>query len=127
MNFIDVYNRTGLYKSELPYTLGLEGAGHVEALGAGVTELRAGDHVAWTSVRGSYATHVIARPRDLVNVPAGVDSLRAAAVMLQGLTAHYLSRGARGSSNADSVACFTPRRAGSASSSARSRTASGSR
>jgi NADPH2:quinone reductase len=92
VNFIDVYNRTGLYKAPLPLTLGKEGAGEVEALGAGVTELRVGDRVAWTMVNGSYATHVIARPADVVRVPAGVDAVRAAAVMLQGLTAHYLSR-----------------------------------
>lgn len=92
VNFVDVYSRTGLYKSELPLTLGKEGAGVVEALGPGVTDAHVGDRVAWTSVTGSYATHVIARPADLVNVPEGVDFVRAAAVMLQGLTAHYLAR-----------------------------------
>ncbi|MGO8992001.1 MAG: quinone oxidoreductase family protein [Polyangiaceae bacterium] len=92
VNFVDVYNRTGLYKSELPLALGKEGAGTVEALGSGVTELRIGDRVAWVSVTGSYATHVIAHPVDLVKVPDEIDAVRAAAVMLQGLTAHYLVR-----------------------------------
>ena len=92
VNFVDVYNRTGLYRSELPFALGKEGAGTVEAMGPGVSELRLGDRVAWVAVAGSYATHAIARPRDLVKVPEGVDSARAAAVMLQGLTAHFLTR-----------------------------------
>jgi NADPH:quinone reductase len=92
VNFVDVYNRTGLYKSELPLALGKEGAGIVEALGPAVTELQVGDRVAWVSVAGSYATHVIAHPVDLVKVPEGIDAVRAAAVMLQGLTAHYLVR-----------------------------------
>ena len=92
MNFMDVYNRTGLYKAALPLTLGREGAGTVEALGPGVTELRPGDRVAWASVTGSYATHVIARPSDSVSVPDGVAAVQAAAVMLQGMTVHYLLR-----------------------------------
>jgi NADPH2:quinone reductase len=92
VNFVDVYNRTGLYKSELPFVLGKEGAGTVEAIGSAVTDLRVGDRVAWVAVSGSYATHVLASPAALVRVPDGIDSVRAAAVMLQGLTAHYLAR-----------------------------------
>ena len=92
VNFVDVYHRTGLYKTELPFVLGREGAGVVDAVGPGVTELVVGDRVAWMSVAGSYATHVIARPQDLVEVPERVESIRAAAVMLQGLTAHFLTQ-----------------------------------
>jgi NADPH2:quinone reductase len=92
VNFVDIYNRTGLYKSPLPRTLGKEGAGTVEALGSSVSDLRVGDRVAWCSVSGSYATHVIARPDDVVKVPDGIDVVCAAALMLQGLTAHYLAR-----------------------------------
>ncbi|MBV9947993.1 MAG: quinone oxidoreductase [Myxococcales bacterium] len=92
VNFLDVYHRTGLYGGELPFALGREGAGVVEALGAGVSGFAAGERVAWTGVPGSYATHVVARAEDVVKVPAGLDVTRAAAVLLQGLTAHYLTR-----------------------------------
>src|SRR5262245_33855430 len=59
VNFIDIYHRTGLYKVPLPMPLGLEGAGVVEAAGPGVTEVKAGDRVAWSAGPGSYATHVV--------------------------------------------------------------------
>jgi NADPH2:quinone reductase len=91
VNFIDVYQRTGLYKNALPYGLGLEGAGVVEAVGGGVTSVRAGDHVAWTGVPGSYATHNVVPADKLVTLPAGVDARAGAAAMLQGMTAHYLA------------------------------------
>jgi len=91
VNFIDVYHRTGLYPQPLPATLGLEGAGTVEATGAG-SALRVGQRVAWSRVPGSYATHVIAGDDALVSVPDGVDAQHAAAAMLQGMTAHYLTR-----------------------------------
>jgi NADPH2:quinone reductase len=91
VNFIDVYHRTGLYPNPLPLVPGLEGAGVVTAVGAGVTLFRAGDRVAWTSVLGSYAESHRLPAEKAVAVPAGVDSRTAAAVMLQGLTAHYLS------------------------------------
>ena len=92
VNFIDVYTRSGLYKSELPIALGVEGAGIVEALGAGVVDFAVGDRVAWASVRGSYATHVVAHTDKLVKVPESVDAHTAAAGMLQGMTAHFLAR-----------------------------------
>lgn len=91
VNFIDTYHRTGLYPRERPFTLGLEGAGTIEASGEGVSDdLQPGARVAWTNVPGSYASHVIADAERLVPVPEGVTSEDAAAVMLQGMTAHYL-------------------------------------
>jgi NADPH:quinone reductase len=92
VNFMDVYQRTGAYKAPLPLALGQEGAGIVEAVGAGVTGLRAGARVAWASVPGSYATHVVSAAERFVPVPDGVDARTAAAAMLQGMTAHYLVR-----------------------------------
>lgn len=91
VNFIDVYHRAGTYAGALPVRLGLEGAGVVERVGPGVTELAAGARVAWKDVAGSYATHVVAPVDRLVPVPVGVSSKLAAAAMLQGLTAHYLA------------------------------------
>ncbi|HEY8042561.1 MAG TPA: quinone oxidoreductase [Polyangiaceae bacterium] len=91
VNFIDIYHRTGAYSRELPFGLGEEGAGVIEAVGEGVTALHAGDRVAWSGAPGSYATHVLARAGALVPVPEGVTSRDAAAAMLQGMTAHYLS------------------------------------
>lgn len=91
LNFIDVYHRTGLYPNSLPFTPGLEGAGTVAALGPGVSGLRAGDRVAWSSVLGSYAEQVLAPAAQLVALPAGADVRTAAALMLQGMTAHYLT------------------------------------
>jgi len=95
VNFIDIYFRTGLYPRPLPFELGLEGAGRVEAVGAGVTRWRVGDRVAWSSVSGSYADELLAPADSLVAVPDGVDDETAAAVMLQGMTADYLTRGVR--------------------------------
>lgn len=94
VNFIDVYFRTGLYPRPLPYVAGLEGAGVVEACGPGVA-LAPGDRVAWASAPGSYATHVVAPAAQLVPVPEEVPLDLAAAVMLQGMTAHYLVNGCR--------------------------------
>jgi NADPH2:quinone reductase len=91
VNFIDIYQRTGLYAVPLPYTPGLEGAGTVTALGPGATGVQVGDRVAWTDQPGSYAEEVVARAERLVAVPPGVETRQAAAVMLQGMTAHYLS------------------------------------
>src|SRR5262249_36134328 len=95
VNFIDVYFRTGLYPRPLPFVAGLEGAGTVERVGAGVSGLAPGDRVAWASVPGSYAEVVTAAPELLVPVPAGVSDEVAAAAMLQGMTAHYLAYGTR--------------------------------
>jgi NADPH:quinone reductase len=92
VNFIDVYQRKGQYKVPSPLRLGLEGAGRVEAVGPGVAGLAPGDRVAWASVSGSYATHVVAPADQLVPVPESVDDEAAAALMLQGMTAHYLCR-----------------------------------
>lgn len=90
VNFIDVYHRTGAYAGPRPIPLGLEGAGMVEAVGDGVA-LAPGARVAWTGVPGSYATHVVAPAERLVELPAGLDARAGAALMLQGLTAHYLT------------------------------------
>lgn len=90
VNFIDTYHRTGLYPLNLPLTLGLEGAGIVNAVGAGVSDLAEGDRVAWKSVEGSYAEQVVADVAEVVKIPSDVATKTAAAVMLQGLTSHYL-------------------------------------
>jgi NADPH2:quinone reductase len=91
VNFIDTYQRSGLYKIPLPAVLGMEGAGHVEALGEGVTGFRMGDPVAWAMSRGSYAEYAAVPAQMLVKVPAALDLQQAAAAMLQGMTAHYLT------------------------------------
>ncbi len=90
VNFIDIYQCSGLYKLPLPFTPGQEGAGVVEAVADGVREVRVGDRVAWAGPLGSYATHLLAAAARLVPIPRGVDSRSAAAAMLQGMTAHYL-------------------------------------
>jgi NADPH2:quinone reductase len=90
LNFIDVYHRTGRYPVELPTGIGMEGAGTVEALGRGVTRLAVGDRIAWADDLGSYAElHTVPVDRAVV-VPEAIDLKVAAAVMLQGMTAHYL-------------------------------------
>ena len=92
VNYIDVYHRTGLYSLPLPLPMGLAGAGTVDRLGDGVRDLRVGQRVAWASVPGSYATHVVAPADKLVPVPDGVPSDVAAGLLLQGMTAHYLTQ-----------------------------------
>jgi NADPH2:quinone reductase len=91
VNFIDVYFRTGLYKADLPVTLGSEAAGTVEAVGPEVTEFAPGDRVAYAMVRGSYAEYAVVPTAMLVKIPDHVDFNTAAAAMLQGMTAHYLT------------------------------------
>ena len=91
VNFIDVYNREGRYKAPLPLVLGQEGAGVVSALGADARGVAVGDHVAYTSVMGSYAEYAAVPADRLVKIPEGVDERQAAAAMLQGMTAHYLA------------------------------------
>lgn len=91
VNFIDIYFRTGLYKADPPVALGMEGAGVVEAVGEGVTEVAPGDRVAYAMPRGSYAEYHSVPAWQLVKLPDGVDFQTAAAVMLQGMTAHYLT------------------------------------
>ena len=92
VNFIDVYQRTGLYPRETPFTLGLEGAGEIEAVGDGVEDFSPGDYVAFAGVPGAYAEYINAPVESLVpfNVTM-VEARMAAAIMLQGMTAHYLS------------------------------------
>src|ERR1017187_1604123 len=91
VNFIDVYFRTGLYKADLPVTLGSEAAGTVEAVAPGVTEVAPGDRVAYAMARGSYAEYAAVPAAQLVKLPAHLDFSTAAAAMLQGMTAHYLT------------------------------------
>jgi NADPH2:quinone reductase len=91
LNFLDCYQRSGLYPMELPFVPGSEGAGVVRDVGAEVTSFAAGDQVAWSSVLGSYAEQVRVPEASAVAVPDGVALDVAAAVMLQGMTAHYLA------------------------------------
>jgi NADPH2:quinone reductase len=91
VNFIDIYFRTGLYKADLPIAIGSEGAGTVEAVGEGVTEVASGDRVAYAMARGSYAEYAAVSAAQLVKIPGHVDFHMAAAAMLQGMTAHYLT------------------------------------
>ncbi len=91
VNFTDVYFRTGLYKADFPIVLGNEAAGTVEAVGAEVTEVAVGDRVAYAMARGSYAEYAVVPGAQLVKIPAHLDFNTAAAAMLQGMTAHYLT------------------------------------
>ncbi|HVO39228.1 MAG TPA: quinone oxidoreductase [Spirochaetia bacterium] len=91
VNFIDVYGRRGLYKGQLPRILGDEGAGIVDEVGTGVTEVRPGDRAAWAMQTGSYAEYAVVRGAMLIRVPDGLETKQAAAAMLQGMTAHYLA------------------------------------
>src|ERR1041384_8300580 len=92
VNFIDVYFRTGLYKADLPVTLGSEAAGTGVGIGPDVTEVAVGDRVAYAMVRGSYADYAVVPAGMLVKLPAGLDFQTGAAAMLQGMTAHYLTQ-----------------------------------
>ncbi|MBI2841118.1 MAG: quinone oxidoreductase [Acidobacteria bacterium] len=92
VNFIDIYHRTGLYRNPLPYGMGLEGAGTIVEVGEGIDGFGAGDRVAWVRVSGSYAEYNVIPAEQAVKLPAGVETTTAAAVMLQGTTAHYLAR-----------------------------------
>jgi NADPH2:quinone reductase len=91
VNFIDVYYREGRYKAPLPFVLGQEGAGVVTATGAEVKSVKVGDRVAWTAQLGSYAEYAAVPADRLVPIPPGVSDHEAAAAMLQGMTAQYLS------------------------------------
>lgn len=91
VNFVEVYFRKGVYKSSLPFIPGSEAAGTIEELGPGVSGFAAGDAVASTSVMGSYAEYALVPAAQLVKVPVGLSLESAAAAMLQGMTAHYLS------------------------------------
>jgi len=91
VNFIDVYQRTGLYKVTLPFTLGQEAAGTVAAVGPGVAEPKVGARVAYTSILGAYAEYAVVPADRVVVLPDGLSTKQGAAAMLQGLTAHYLA------------------------------------
>ncbi|MFQ3630433.1 quinone oxidoreductase family protein [Roseiflexus sp.] len=91
VNFIDIYQRSGQYKGALPMTLGMEAAGVVDAVGPDVADVRVGDQVVYAMRQGAYAEYAIVPATMLAPVPEGVDLQQAAAVMLQGMTAHYLA------------------------------------
>jgi NADPH2:quinone reductase len=91
LNYIDVYQRSGLYKLEMPLTLGLEAGGTVTAVGSGVADVRVGDKVAYTGIPGAYAQFAAVPAARLVTLPQGVSTKQGAAIMLQGMTAHYLA------------------------------------
>jgi NADPH:quinone reductase len=93
VNFIDVYHRTGLYPKPLPFTPGVEGAGVVEAVGPGVEDVAVGDRVAWALHPGSYAEAAVVPSWRLARVPDALSLDVAAALMVQGMTAHYLIEG----------------------------------
>jgi NADPH2:quinone reductase len=91
VNLFDTQLRSGLNKRDLPLTLGLEGAGIVQAVGPDVGDVAIGDRVAWIFASGSYATHTLAAAERVVPLPDGIGYAEAAAVLFQGLTAHYLA------------------------------------
>jgi NADPH2:quinone reductase len=91
VNFIDIYFRTGLYKADPPIVLGMEGAGTVESVAPDVTTVKPGDRVAYAMARGSHAEYAAVPAWQLIPVPEHLDLKSAAGVMLQGMTAHYLS------------------------------------
>lgn len=91
LNFIDCYFRAGLYKTPLPFTPGNEGAGTVTAIGPNVTAVRVGDRVSYAPVMGAYAEYAVVAAERLVPVPDTIETRTAAAVTLQGMTAHYLA------------------------------------
>ena len=90
VNFVDTYQRSGLYPMKLPQVAGNEGAGVVEAVGPGVTDLKAGDRIAYTGLPGSYCEQRIVPADRMVKLPAGISDEQAASMMLKGLTVHYL-------------------------------------
>lgn len=91
VNFMDIYRRSGVYPMTYPYTPGSEGAGRVLAVGSGVTAVAVGDRVAWSDLPRSYASAIVGAADRLLPVPDGVENEQAAALPLQGLTAHYLA------------------------------------
>jgi NADPH:quinone reductase len=90
VNFVDTYQRSGLYPMQLPQVAGNEGAGVVEAVGSGVTDLKAGDRVTYTGLVGSYCESRIVPADRLVKLPKGISEEQAASMLLKGLTVHYL-------------------------------------
>ena len=91
VNFLDIYQRIGRYQGSPPFTLGQEAAGIVDAVGPNVTEVKAGDRVAYASVQGSYAEYAVVPAWRLIPIPEAIDVQQAAAAMVQGMTAHYLT------------------------------------
>jgi NADPH2:quinone reductase len=91
VNYIDTYHRAGMYPVSLPLVLGLEGAGTIAEVGEGVAGLAVGDRVGWAAAPGSYAERAVVNASSAIPVPDGVSDEAAAAVLLQGLTAHYLA------------------------------------
>jgi NADPH2:quinone reductase len=92
LNFIDVYHRTGLYPQPLPFTPGVEGAGVVEAVGPGVSQVKVGDRVAYAGPIGGYAEERLIDADRLVKLPEAISTEQAGAMMLQGMTVHMLLR-----------------------------------
>ena len=103
VNFIDIYHRTGLYPLKTPFTLGMESAGIVDAVGEGVTDVKIGERVAYAMIPGSYAEYAIVPAARLAPLPAFIDAKTAAAIMLQGMTAHYLTRSTYALKKADTA------------------------
>jgi NADPH2:quinone reductase len=103
VNFIDLYVREGRYGNQPPFTPGQEAAGTVAAVGEGVTTVKTGDRVAWCSVLGTYAQFALAPANRVVPIPDGVSFEQAAAVMLQGMTAHYLAHSAYSIGRGDEI------------------------
>ncbi|HEY0119537.1 MAG TPA: quinone oxidoreductase [Cellulomonas sp.] len=91
VNFIDVYRRSGIYRMTYPHVVGSEGAGEVVAVGSDVGTIRVGQRVTWSSSPGSYAELAVVKAAEAIVVPAGVDDETAAALAMQGVTAHYLT------------------------------------
>src|SRR5512132_130826 len=91
LNFLDIYQRMGRYQGPLPFTLGQEAAGTVDAVGPGMTDVKVGDRVSYANVQGSYAECAVVPAWRLIPIPEGVDINQAVAVMVQGMTAHYLT------------------------------------
>ncbi len=91
LNFIDTYHRSGLYPQDLPFTPGLEGAGIISAVGEGVTEFAVGDRIGWVGVPGSYAERQLVPVDKAIPIPDELETSTVAAVLLQGITAHYLA------------------------------------
>jgi len=103
LNFIDVYHRTGLYKQQLPFTPGVEGAGRVTAVGPGVEQVKPGDRVAYAGPIGGYAEERLVPADRLVKLPDGISFDQAAAIMLQGMTARMLLRAVYDVKSGDTV------------------------
>jgi NADPH2:quinone reductase len=103
VNFIDTYLREGRYPAQLPFVPGQEAAGTVVGVGDGVTSVKTGDRVAWCGVMGTYAEFAVAPVSKLVSLPDGISTQQAAAAMLQGMTAHYLTHSTYAIQRGDAV------------------------